>query len=117
MIIFLIGFFAMVPFFELRSTPFILMMLLWGVLVMGLTPALYRLIYRPHYTLTPDSLVIQKRGESAVYHLSEVKPGYNYPNLYVVKGKKMALLVSDDFLSDLEAQRELVKRGLKRRGK
>lgn len=117
MIVFLLGFFSMVPFIELRSTPFIITILLWGVLVMGVTPVVYRLIYRPHYTLTDESLVIQKRGKSSSYHLSQVQPGYNYPNLYIVNGKKIPLLVSEEFIADLETQRELVKRGLKRRGK
>lgn len=107
------GLLSMLPFFELRSAPFILALLLWAATVMAGLPALYRAVFRPGYTLYPDRLVIWRKGKSEAVPLSQVKMTYDLPYLYLIHGKEKALLVSDAFLESLDVQLKLLKSGMK----
>lgn len=95
--VFLAGLLGMLPFFELRSAPFVIALLLWAAVVMAGLPALYRALLRPRYTLYPDRLVMRMKGKREEVPLSQVKPSYTLPYLYQIRGKETALLVSDPF--------------------
>ncbi|MDR6227571.1 hypothetical protein [Desmospora profundinema] len=114
---FLTGLLVVLPLFEnLRSVSFMLTVLGWGGVVMGMVPAIWRVWKRPRYVLYEDRLVIHWGRRRDEVPLHQVKPTYDLPNQYDIRGKKQALLVTDPFLEDLAAQLELNKRGLKRRG-
>ncbi|PTX58887.1 hypothetical protein C8P63_11469 [Melghirimyces profundicolus] len=116
--LFLAGLLMMVPFFEkVRSTPFIVALLLWAGVLMTGVPALYRLLLRPAYTLYPDRLVIRFSGRREEVALSRVKPSHVLPHVYEIDGKRRPLLVSDDFLEDLNVRLEMKRRGLSSDGK
>ncbi|SMO88990.1 hypothetical protein [Melghirimyces algeriensis] len=110
--VFLVGLLTMIPFFEVRSTPFVLALLGWSVAVMVGIPGIYRVIWQPMYTLYPDRLVIQTLQRREEIPLSKVESAHDLPYIYRVDGKKRFLLVSDSFLESLNTQLELVKRGL-----
>ncbi|MFC4075336.1 hypothetical protein [Salinithrix halophila] len=111
-VVFLAGFFAMIPFFQLRSASFVLTLLVWGALVMAAVPAVYLGIFRLRYTLYPNALTIRSRGKEETFDLAEVKRAYDLPYIYEIRGKKRPLLVDDDFLESLDAQLERIKRRL-----
>jgi hypothetical protein len=114
---FLIGLLLLLPLFEnLRSVSFILTVLLWGGVVIGVVPAVYRLWMKPRYVLYESRLVIERGRRRDEVALDEITPAYDLPNQYEIRGEKQALLVTDTFLQELNTQLELNKRGLKRRG-
>lgn len=115
--VFVAGLLAMLPFFELRSAPFVIALLLWAATVMAALPALYRALFRPGYTLYPDRLVIRMKGKPEEVPLSRVKMTYDLPYLYQLNGKEKALLVSDGFLESLDVQLKLLQSGMKTNGK
>ncbi|GGA48688.1 hypothetical protein GCM10007416_22310 [Kroppenstedtia guangzhouensis] len=115
--VFLAGLLGMLPFFELRSAPFVIALLLWAAVVMAGLPALYRAFFRPRYTLYPDRLVMQMKGRREEVPLSRVRPSYQLPYLYQIRGKETALLVSDSFLESLNVQLKLNEAGIKSNGK
>ncbi|PTM53305.1 hypothetical protein [Desmospora activa] len=115
--LFLGGLLVALPMFEeLRSLPFILTVLGWGFVVMAVVPAVLLVWKRPRYRLFDDRLVIYWGKQREEVALSQVKPAFEFPNQFEIEGRKCALLVTDDFLQDLNTQLELNKRGLKRRG-
>ncbi|MFD1427091.1 hypothetical protein [Kroppenstedtia sanguinis] len=115
--VFLVGLLAMLPFFELRSAPFVIALLLWAMIVMAGLPALYRAIFQPRYILYSDRLVMQMKGKWKEVSLSQVKPSYNLPYLYEIHGKETPILVSDPFLETLNVQLKLYRSRNKSDGK
>ncbi|OYD06781.1 hypothetical protein [Paludifilum halophilum] len=110
--VFLVGLFGAAPYFEFRSPGFVAVLVLLGVAVMGLVPALYRVIYRPRYILYPRELVIHFGGRRNTYALTQVKPAYDMPYVYRIQDRKISLLVSDAFIESLETRRQMIERGL-----
>lgn len=110
--VFLLALLLVAPYFEFRSLSFVIVLLLLGAGVMLAVPALYRLIYRPRYTLYSHHLLIRLGKRKDRYPLTDIQPAYDMPYIYLIQGKKIPLLVSDSFIESLNTRRNLIARGL-----
>ncbi|SFG04199.1 hypothetical protein SAMN04488025_11371 [Planifilum fulgidum] len=108
---FLIGMIPLLSLFPFRSAPFVVSLLVLAAAVMAGMPALYRAVYRPRYILYRDRLEIRKGRRRQTVPLTRVKPAYDLPYFFMIDGKRLPLLVSDDFLGRLNERLEILRHG------
>ena len=108
---FLIGMIPLLSLFPFRSAPFVVSLLVLAAAVMAGMPALYRAVYRPRYILYRDRLEIRKGRRRQTVPLTRVKPAYDLPYFFIIDGKRIPLLVSDDFLGRLNERLEILRHG------
>lgn len=119
---FLIGMIPLLSLFPFRSAPFVVSLLVLAAAVMAGMPALYRAVYRPRYILYRavyrpryilyrDRLEIRKGRRRQTVPLTRVKPAYDLPYFFMIDGKRIPLLVSDDFLGRLNERLEILRHG------
>jgi hypothetical protein len=108
---FLLGFTFMALRFEFRSPAMIAGTLVLALGVIFAVPAVYLAIVKPRYALYKDKLVIQLGKKAETYHLTEIEKEIDLPYIFQIKNKRTPLLVSDDFLSELNVRLEVIKRG------
>lgn len=108
---FLIGMIPLLSLFPFRSAPFVVSLLVLAAAVMAGMPALYRAVYRPRYILYRDRLEISKGRRRQTVPLTRVKPAYDLPYFFMIDGKRIPLLVSDDFLGRLNERLEILRHG------
>ncbi|MCS1352142.1 hypothetical protein [Mechercharimyces sp. CAU 1602] len=104
--LFLVGFFVLLSFFEVRSTPFIIALLMVAAVIMFGFPVLYRVVVHPRYALYADRLEVRVGRKTSVYPLLDLERTYDLGHIFRSKlhNKKIYLLVSDDFLTALRSQ-------------
>src|SRR5690606_24392016 len=105
---------GLIPFLSIlpcRSAPFVVSLLVLAAAVMAGMPALYRAVYRPRYILYRDRLEIRKGRRRQTVPLTRVKPAYDLPYFFMIDGKRIPLLVSDDFLGRLNERLEILRHG------
>ncbi len=108
---FLIGMIPLLSLFPFRSAPFVVSLLVLAAAVMAGMPALYRAVYRPRYILYRDRLEIRKGRRRQTVPLTRVKPAYDLPYFFMIDGKRLPLLVSDDFLGRVNERLEILRHG------
>lgn len=108
---FLIGMIPLLSLFPFRSAPFVVSLLVLAAAVMAGMPALYRAVDRPRYILYRDRLEIRKGRRRQTVPLTRVKPAYDLPYFFMIDGKRIPLLVSDDFLGRLNERLEILRHG------
>ncbi|SFJ73586.1 hypothetical protein [Thermoflavimicrobium dichotomicum] len=109
----LLGLLVLLPFFEWRSTPFILAFLFFVLLVFIISPLIYLYIFHPRYTLYSDRLVVRIGKKVDTILLTEIEQEYDLRYYFRIRGKRTPLLVSDSFIDELNYQLEVIKRGWK----
>lgn len=110
-LVFVLGLIAILMFFPFRSQPFILSVIGLAIGVFFGFPCLYKVWLRPCYTLYPDRLQIRSRSCTETIPLKQIHKDFDLPNVYVINGKREALLVSNHFLEKLNGQLEVMKYG------
>lgn len=100
-ILFVIGMLLLSSFFDTRSDLFKLLAVAIAVIVVGLAPFFYKAVMKPRYTLTRTHLLISISGQERSYPLSEVEPVIEGRHVYRLSGKRESLMVSRDFLAQL----------------
>ncbi|WP_089969590.1 hypothetical protein [Lihuaxuella thermophila] len=108
---FLLGFIFVFLRFEFRSPAMIAATLLLAVGVIFVVPAVYRVLFKPRYVLYKDKLVIEIGKKKESYYLTEIQREFDLPYFFQIKNKRTPLLVSDEFLSELNVRLEVIKRG------
>ncbi|TCS93270.1 hypothetical protein [Hazenella coriacea] len=111
--LFLLGLGFLFIFFEFRSPPFIAGAIAIAVLSIFIAPALFRFIGRPHYKLYQDHLVVRIWNREKSIPLTDMERDFDLPYFYRVRKKRTPLLVSDNFLGELNNRLEVIKRGKK----
>jgi hypothetical protein len=72
-----------------------------AIAVVGLAPFFYKAVMRPRYTLTRTHLIINISGQERSYPLSEVEPVIEGRHVFLLNGKRESLMVSREFLAQL----------------
>jgi hypothetical protein len=108
--LFLAGFAGVFLLFPYRSTPFIMGTIVAAAVVIFGFPALFRALYRPRYVLYEDKLVIHMGNRREEIPLVHIEPAYDLPYIFQIQGKRRPLLVSNQFLDQLQAQLEIIRR-------
>jgi len=111
--VFLFGFGIIFLMFEFRSPAMVTAAVLLAILVFALVPFCFWVILRPHYVLYSDRLTVKMGQKQANYALSEMEKDFGLSYVYLVQGKRIFLLASDAFLNRLNAQLEVIRRGIK----
>lgn len=113
---FLLGFlFLLLPYFPFRSLSFVIGLLVLAAVVMTSAPALYLAIFRPRYTLYSDRVAVRKGFREKTIPLQN---GQSLDLYYLQhENKRIPLLVSNDFLSEVELRLEMMRHGWKCYGK
>lgn len=109
--LFLIGLGILFFIFEFRSPSFIAGAIAVAVLSVVIAPWLFRLIARPYYRLDQDRLIIQIWNKEKSIPLTDIERDFDLPYFYRVRKKRTPLLVSDNFLDELNSRLEVIKRG------
>lgn len=109
--LFLIGLGFLFFIFEFRSPSFIAGAIAVAVLSVVIAPWLFRLIARPYYRLDQDRLIIQIWNKEKSIPLTDIERDFDLPYFYRVRKKRTPLLVSDNFLDELNSRLEVIKRG------
>jgi hypothetical protein len=109
--LFVTGLALLTLWFPFRSRGYLAGAALWAIVTLLLSPALYRVFARPHYILFPDRLVIRSAGKEESVPLTQIGHESDLPYLYVVRGKRTAILAGDRFLEQLNLHLEGIKRG------
>ncbi|WP_134704686.1 hypothetical protein [Ammoniphilus sp. YIM 78166] len=86
-----------------------------AVVIIGCAPILYRKVLTPEYILTKKELIIRMSGNERVFPLQEVERASDWKALFRLQGKKEPLMVSKDFLWELDDQLEKMKKNKKKR--
>ncbi|WP_232699913.1 hypothetical protein [Brevibacillus daliensis] len=86
-----------------------------AVVLLGLTPIIYKAVLNPHYTLTKTHLIITIRGVETAFHLTQVEPILEGRHLYRLNGKRASLMINRKFLTELNQQIQLIQKKNKRR--
>lgn len=108
-VLFLTGFAGVFWFYPYRSSPFIMATIAMAATVIFGFPALFRAVYRPRYTLYKDKLVIHMGKRMEEIPLAQIEPAYDLPYFFRIQGKRRPLLVSNQFLNELQAQLEIIR--------
>ncbi|MBA4496011.1 hypothetical protein ACFO25_15625 [Paenactinomyces guangxiensis] len=109
--LFLLGFAFLLWQFEFRSVSMIAGIILLGIAVMLLAPAVYLAFAHPRYTLYKDKLVIQLGQKEESIPITEVEKDFDLRYFFLIKKKRTPLLVSDRFIDELNVRLEVIKRG------
>jgi hypothetical protein len=110
-VIFLLGLGLVWTSFPARSSSFIMGLVADILITLFSPPAIYLLLFRPHYLLFSDRLEIRWGGRKRVLLLKDLEQEFGLPYVYLSGSRKVAILVSDAFLGALNGQLEVVKRG------
>ncbi|BCU80473.1 hypothetical protein JIR001_02560 [Polycladomyces abyssicola] len=108
--LFLAGFAGLFLLFPYRSVPFIMGTIVVAAVVIFGFPALFRALYRPRYVLYEDKLVIYMGNQREEIPLVQIEPAYDLPYIFRIRGKRRPLLVSNQFVDQLQAQLEIIRR-------
>ncbi len=101
-------------FVEPSTTEFKLGALGAGVLTLALSPLLFQLVVRPRHILTDNELILERSGRQRKVALGAVEETNDLRFFYRIEGKKMPLMISDDFIADLDSKLDQLKREKKR---
>lgn len=101
-------------FVEPSTTEFKLGALGAGVLTLALSPLLFQLVVRPRHILTDNELILERSGKQRKVALGAVEETNDLRFFYRIEGKKMPLMISDDFIADLDSKLDQLKREKKR---
>lgn len=101
-------------FVEPSTTEFKLGALGAGVLTLALSPLLFQMVVRPRHILTDNELILERSGKQRKVALGAVEETNDLRFFYRIEGKKMPLMISDDFIADLDNKLDQLKREKKR---
>jgi len=76
-----------------------------AILVLLLSPFVYKALVQPKYTLTETELIIEKKRNQIIIPLAKIEDAYDLRYIFQINGKKELLNVSDVFLNELNQQR------------
>lgn len=74
------------------------------IVIIGGAPFFYKTWLTPKYVLTKKELIVELRGKKREYSLLDVERASEWRPLFLLKGKKEALMVSRQFLDRLDDQ-------------
>ena len=113
-LVFIVLVLILLGFVEPSTTEFKVGAISAGVLTLGLSPLLFKLIVRPRHILTDNELILERYGKRRVVALGAVEETNDLRFFYKIEGKKMPLMISDDFIADLDSKLDQLKREKKR---
>ena len=113
-VIFVIFLFLLSIIYDFSENMFKIGAITSGILVLSITPVIYKLIVKPRYTLTNTHLIIEKNGRKSEVSFANIEQTYDLRFFFIVDGKKTPLMVSDEFIEDLNKQIDLLKRNKKK---
>ncbi len=114
-VVFIAGMLLVSPWFPTGSGAFKLFAVAMAIAVVGLAPFVYKAVLRPRYTLTTTHLIVSIGNKETAYPLHQVEQGIEGRNVYVLNGKREALMVSREFLERLNERLLLFHKKNKRR--
>ncbi len=109
-LVFFILLIILINLVDTSTTEFKLGAIAIAALTLGLSPLLYKLVAKPRHILTDKELTIEKFGKKRTVPLTAVEETYDLRFFYKVEGKKMPLMISDDFIEDLDQKLEEIKK-------
>lgn len=114
-VLFIFGMLFASNFMDTKSGVFKMIAIAIAVAVVGLAPFVYKMVLRPRYTLTKTHLIVSIADKETAYSLDQVEPLIQGRNMYKLNGKRESLMVSRQFLSQLEERVALFQKKTKRR--
>ncbi len=114
-VLFIFGMLFATNFMDTKSGVFKMIAIAIAVAVVGLAPFVYKMVLRPRYTLTKTHLIVSIADKETAYSLDQVEPLIQGRNMYKLNGKRESLMVSRQFLSQLEERVALFQKKTKRR--
>lgn len=114
-ITFVLGMMILAQIFPRNDATFKVLAIAIAIAVVGLAPFLYKSTMRPVYKLTKTHLIVSISGKETSYPLSEVEQVYEGRHFYRLGGKKESLMVSRQFLNQLNERLSYYNKGNKRR--
>ncbi len=114
-LVFIVGLFVSANILNTQSAAFKVSAFAIAAAVIGLAPFVYKAVLRPRYTLTKTHLIVSISGKETAYPLTEVEPVIEGRHYYKLRGKRESLMVSRDFLVQLNERIHLFQRKGKRR--
>lgn len=100
-VVFVVAVLVLSGMMDSKSDLFKILALGIAVGVVALAPFLYKVVLRPQYTLTRMSLIVRISGQERKYPLSEVEQAVEGRHIYRLNGKRESLMVSRQFLAQL----------------
>ncbi|MGC5328691.1 hypothetical protein [Brevibacillus sp. SYSU BS000544] len=114
-VLFIFGMLFASNFFDPKTGIFKIFAITMAIAVVGLAPFFYKMILRPRYTLTKTHLIVSISDKETAYPLDKVEPMIQGRHLYKLNGKRESLMVSRQFLSQIEERVALFQKKAKRR--
>lgn len=113
--LFLFGMLFASNFMDPKSGAFKAIAIAIAIAVVALAPFVYKQVLRPRYTLTKTHLIVSISGKETSYPLDQVEPLIQGRHLYKLNGKRESLMVSRQFLAELEERVALFQKKTKKR--
>lgn len=113
-IIFILLIIILSLFYNFSDSKFKIGAILLGVLVLFLSPVIYKIMIRPKYILTSTHLIIEKINNKREIPIVNIEQTYDLRFFYFINGKKTPLMISDNFIEDLNVQLDQLKRSKKK---
>lgn len=85
-----------------------------GVLVLFMSPIIYKAVVNPKYVLTNTHLIIEKSNTKREIPITNIEQTYDLRFFFIIDGKKTPLMISDNFIEDLNIQIDRLKRNKKK---
>jgi len=100
-ILFVLGMLVLSNMFDTNSNLFKVLAFAVAIAVVGLSPFFYKAVMKPRYTLTRTHLIVSISGKERSYPLNEVEPVIEGRHVFRLSGKRESLMVSREFLAQL----------------
>lgn len=97
-------------FIDNTSGMFKILIISSGALILLSTPLVYKPIVKPKYILTKTKLIIEKSGKKEEFSLLNVEQSNDLRFMYNIDGKKVPLMITENFIEELNQQIEYVNR-------
>ncbi len=85
-----------------------------GIIILIASPIIYKMKVKPKYTLTDTYLIIEKSEIKKEIPIADIEQTYDLKFFYLIEGKKTPLMISNDFIDELNKKIDQLKRGKKK---
>ncbi len=113
-IIFIILIFILSLMYNLSDNMFKMGAVIGGILVLSISPIIYKAVIKPKYILTDIYLIIEKAGNKREIPIVNIEQTYDLKFFFIIDGKKTPLMISNNFIEDLNKKIEQMRRNKKK---
>lgn len=112
-LIFLISIVGISLFFDRSSEFFKIAIISSAIVILLMTPFVYKPIVKPKFILTKTELIIEKSGKQEKISLTNLEQSNDLRFMYLINEKKTPLMISDIFIEELNTQIDCVNKSKK----